>query len=86
MRKSMKKALTFVLSAAIAATMIAVPVMAEAEETDSVVLERGVASRLTMTALRRLLLLITAIRPQLFQSSAHRMTNQESSLMLDMFQ
>ena len=43
MRKNIKKILTFVLSAAIAVTMITVPVTIEAEETDngSVVVERG---------------------------------------------
>ena len=41
MRKSTKKILAFVSSAAIAATMVAVPVMTEAAETDSVVVEEG---------------------------------------------
>ena len=41
MRKSMKKILTLVLSAAIAAAMITVPVITEAAERDSVVVEEG---------------------------------------------
>ena len=41
MRKSMKKILAFVSSAAIAATMIAVPVMTEAAGADNIVVESG---------------------------------------------
>ena len=41
MRKSMKKIIALVSSAAIAATMVTVPVMTEAAETDSVVVEEG---------------------------------------------